>query len=208
MLNITIVGMGYVGFSMAALMSKNNMVTIQEIDKVKRECLFHKEFNLMEPEAHIEIRRNFDRVKICDDPVIAYQNADIVIICLPTNYVDSIGSFDISIVQKVISEILQINNNVLIVIKSTIPIGYTDSLIRNFNYKRILYNPEFLREETGYRDSMNPDRVIIGFCGEQGIEDVKLYIKVLRSSICSDKIPFILMNFKEAESTKLFSNAY
>lgn len=202
-MKITIVGMGYVGLANALVLAKNNNVTLYDIDNTKiqnfnngilplHEDIFDKYFSTQD--LNIIATNHKDE---------AYINANIIYLALPTNFNETLNSFETSIIDEVVKDILIFNNKALIVIKSTVPIGYTEQLKQKLNYENIIFCPEFLREDKALTDCLNPSRIIIG-----GKKKLNEFENILRKScICDDKNIIYTTN-TEAEAIKLFSNAY
>lgn len=202
-MKITIVGMGYVGLANALVLAKNNNVTLYDIDNTKiqnfnngilplHEDIFDKYFSTQD--LNIIATNHKDE---------AYSNANIIYLALPTNFNETLNSFETSIIDDVVKDILIFNNKALIVIKSTVPIGYTELLKQKLNYENIIFCPEFLREDKALTDCLNPSRIIIG-----GKKKLNEFESILRKSCSCDDKNIIYTTNTEAESIKLFSNAY
>lgn len=201
-MKITVVGLGYVGISTAVLLAQSNQVIGFDIDINKIE-LINKHISPIQDQLIQDFLQSNLNLIATNNPKIAYQEADIIFISLPTNFNEQTNSFDTLIIDSTIDLILQYNTNAIIVIKSTVPIGYTSSLIEKFQYNKIIFCPEFLREGTALWDLLNPDRVIYGFnCDLNNIKQIE--------SLFSFKSnPQILyMTPSEAEAVKLFANTY
>lgn len=161
-MNIAIAGAGYVGLSLAVLLSQNNHVTIVDVVEEKTKMINDKKSPIEDKEIEeYLLNKNLDLWSTTD--VHAYKNADYIIIAAPTNYDSERNYFDTSAVENVIETVISINPNAVIVIKSTIPVGYTEKIKKSFNYEKILFSPEFLRESKALYDNLYPSRIIVGF---------------------------------------------
>ena len=203
-LNITIVGLGYVGMSLSALLSMKNKVTALDIDKKKIDQINSRLSTIKDNDISNLLRNEHINLIGTDDDKIAYANADIVIIATPTNYDNQSNSFDTHSVESTIDNILSINKDPLIIIKSTVPVGFTDRMVKKYKNENIIFSPEFLREDKALYDNYYPSRIIIGSKNESA----KIFSKVLQSSAMKKNIDTMYMHSSEAEATKLFSNAY
>ena len=203
-MKITVVGTGYVGLSLAVLLSKRNEVVALDIDK-ERVALINKRIS---PILNTKISKILSgkENKICAtlNKEVAYKKSAITIICTPTDYNPITNKFDTSSILKVIKEILAINKKTIILIKSTLPIGYTKFLIKKFSYKKIIFSPEFLREGQSISDNINPSRIIVGDNSSNGKKIADLFLSLTSTK----KIPILFMSSNEAEAIKLFSNTY
>ena len=161
-MNITIVGTGYVGLSLALLLSSDHNILALDIDKKKVDSINNKVSPINDSEIIKYLKKDGNLLRATTDQVIAYKNADYVIISIPINFIDKINSFDTSSIKEVISNILSINKTAQIVIKSTIPIGFTEEVKKYFSTNNIFYSPEFLREGKALHDNLFPSRIIIG----------------------------------------------
>lgn len=201
---ITVVGLGYVGMSLAALLARHHDVTAFDIDQDKVERV-----NAGLPiisDAYLEdtIARETLSLSATTDPETAYQNADYIIIAVPTTYCDQRQRFDTSVVENVIVEARQYNSTATIVIKSTVPVGFSELQKIKRGDEAILFSPEFLRESHAFFDSQHPSRIIVG-----GPEDKsRAFAEILSDASLDRDVPIYLTGLSEAESIKLFSNAY
>ena len=211
-MKFTVVGTGYVGLSIATLLAIDNKVEAVDIN-TKRVELINKGIPTIEDaliKEYFENKINFGK----DNNLYAtttpnYKESDIVIIAVPTNYDENANYFDTSIVEKVISEVVSENKNSLIVIKSTIPIGFCNRMIEKYNTPNIVFSPEFLRESRALYDNLYPSRIIVGTNGDKLVnEKAKSFIEILKNSILLEDIPTMIIGVTEAESVKLFSNSY
>ncbi len=205
--NIAIAGAGYVGLSLAVLLAQNNKVTVVDIvpEKVK------KINQRISPIQDREIEEYFAEKKLdltsTLDGAAAYVNADFVIIATPTNYDSKKNFFDCSAVETVIDLVLKNSDKAVIVIKSTIPVGYTESVRKKFNTNRIIFSPEFLRESKALYDNLYPSRIIVG-CDESTKVAAEIFAGMLVDGAVKENIDILYMGLTEAEAVKLFANTY
>ncbi len=203
--NITIVGAGYVGMSMATLLSEKNKVTVLESDLEKIRLINDGISPIKESGIEDFLSTKTYKLFATSDSKLAFTDAKIILIAVPTDYNNVKNSFDTSIVEKIILDIKEANNSAIIVIKSTVPVGFTES--QNLKYKNmnIFFSPEFLREGKALEDNLSPARIIIG--GNK-LDSMELFGKILANSIPNKTYKTIYMNSSEAESVKLFSNTF
>lgn len=203
-MNITVVGTGYVGLSNAVLFARQHKVTSLDIDE-KRVALINQKIS---PIADDYIERAFEEdnlnLKATLDKVQAYKQADYIIIATPTNYDSDTNYFDTSSIESVIAEILPLNNTATIIIKSTIPVGYTTQVKSKFKTEQIVFVPEFLREGKALYDNLYPSRIIVGEKSERAEKISQLYL----NATIERNAPMLCMDATEAEAVKLFSNTY
>ena len=198
--NVVIAGIGYVGITNGLLFSKKANISFVDISQQKVDLLNEKKCLLPNIDIVEAIKKtNF---KATTD-IFAYKNADIVLIATPTNYDESIQSLDTFSVESAIKSIREINKNCLIVIKSTVPSGFTDRMLEKYN--DIIFCPEFLREQSAYHDAFYPSRIIIG--APTINKKIERFQLIIEKSI-KNSVSVLFMSPKEAEATKLFSNAY
>lgn len=204
MLNITVVGTGYVGLSNAVLFARQHKVTSLDIDE-NRVTLINQKIS---PIADDYIEQAFEKdnlnLKATLDKVQAYKQADYIIIATPTNYDSDTNYFDTSSIESVIAEILPLNNQAVIIIKSTIPVGYTAQAKSKFKTEQIVFVPEFLREGKALYDNLYPSRIIVGEKSERAEKISQLYL----NATIERNAPMLCMDATEAEAVKLFSNTY
>ncbi|WP_244783354.1 nucleotide sugar dehydrogenase [Acinetobacter sp. F-1] len=203
-MKITVVGTGYVGLSNAVLFARQHKVTSLDIDE-NRVALINQKIS---PISDDYIERAFKEdnlnLKATLDKVQAYEQADYIIIATPTNYDSETNYFDTSSIEIVISEILPLNSTATIIIKSTIPVGYTAQVKSKFKTEQIIFAPEFLREGKALYDNLYPSRIIVGEKSERGKSVAQLYL----DATVEKSAPTLCMNATEAEAVKLFSNTY
>lgn len=209
-MKIAVAGTGYVGLSLAVLLSQNYDVMAVDIvdDKIK------KINNKISPIQDIYIEK-YLREKPLNliatlDANLAYKNADYIIVAAPTNYDSNKNHFDTSAVEKVINLALSVNDNAIIVIKSTIPVGYTEEIRNKFKTNRILFSPEFLRESMALYDNLYPSRIIVGadMNDHYSVEKATEFAEILKSCAIKQDIETLIMGLTEAEAVKLFANTY
>lgn len=201
---ITIIGAGYVGLSLSVLLAKSNEVILYEIDKKKVDMLNQKKSTINDPEITKRLKSSSTTLRVIAEKEEAFVSRDIYIVATPTNYSNELGSFDTSIVESNIKDILQFSSSGLIVIKSTIPVGFTDFINNKFNTDRIVFSPEFLREGSALEDNLNPSRIVIGGTSQECLQ----FGELLKLSANSPDVEVLFMNSSEAEAVKLFSNTY
>lgn len=203
-LKITIAGIGYVGLSNAILLAQQNQVTAYDIDQTKVELL---EKNTPPIEDDLAYEYIVEK-KTCIFPTTslkkAFSGADFIVIATPTNYDENTNYFDTSSIDQLIEDILKFNKNAVFVIKSTVPVGYTEELIHRFKYNSIIFSPEFLREGKAIRDNLYPSRLVLG--GE--LQIAKKFEEIIRKCTLTQDFESIFVSPTEAESIKLFSNTY
>ena len=200
---ISCIGAGYVGFSLSVLFSKYYPVLIYDTDKKKRELINKKKCPFIDNEINTYIKKNKLNFKSVDNINKVSKNADFIIIATPTDYDTETNTFNTSSVEQSINEILKYNKKTTIIIKSTIPLGFTDYVKKKYNYKNIFFSPEFLREGQALKDNLSPSRIII----DSKTNNAKKFANMLLH-LANKKIPILYMKSKEAEAVKLFSNSY
>ena len=203
-MNITISGAGYVGISNALLLAQKNNVIAFDISTERVDLLNSSKSPIDDAEIEDFFKNKVLNFRATFDKEEAYKSADIVIIATPTNYDPDTSQFDTQSVESVIESVQSINNKAIIVIKSTVPVGYTESIKKKFNYKNIIFSPEFLREGHALYDNLYPSRIIVGDKSKNG----QLIASLLKESAYKEDIEILLTNSNEAEAVKLFSNTY
>ncbi len=220
-MKITVAGVGYVGLSLAVLLAQNHEVTAITTTDKKAEKLNQ----FISPIQDDEIERFFKEVRegkrqlnlhTTTDKAAAYGSAELVIIATPTNYDDENHFFDTSAVEDAIEWTLKVNPNVLMVIKSTIPVGYTATIREKYGVSNIIFSPEFLRESKALYDNLHPSRIVVG-CTDDQKADAQMFAELLlegarteekRAGSPAQDIPILLAHLTEAEAIKLFANTY
>ena len=206
-MKISVAGTGYVGLSLAVLLAQHNHVTAVDIIEEKIVKINQKESPIQD--EYIEkylVEKELD-LWATTDGAAAYKDADFVIIAAPTNYDSKKNYFDTSAVEDVIRLVLSVNPNAIMVIKSTIPVGYTKSVREKFHTKNIIFSPEFLRESKALYDNLYPSRIIVG-CDEETEEAAHTFAALLQEGAIKENIDTLFMGFTEAEAVKLFANTY
>ncbi len=208
-MKIAVIGIGYVGLSLSVLLAQHNEVMAVDVveDKVNKINNRISPIQDMEIEEYLKNKKlnlsaTMDLEKACTD-------AEFIIIATPTNYDSEKNSFDTSSVENVIEKVLKVNNDALIVIKSTIPVGYTESIRAKYDCNRIVFSPEFLRESRALYDNLYPSRIIVGCTGDEELRGhVDKFAKLLCEGALKENIDVIIMGLTEAEAVKLFANTY
>lgn len=211
-MNIAVAGTGYVGLSMAVLLSQYNKVTAVDIIPEKVDMINNYESPIEDEyiERYLSEAKNGDRkleLTATLDGKSAYSNADYVIIAAPTNYDPRKNFFDCSAVESVIELVLASSDKAVMIIKSTIPVGYTESVRKKYNTDRILFSPEFLRESKALYDNLYPSRIIVA-CDENSHKSAEVFASLLVEGAEKKDVTVLHMGFTEAEAVKLFANTY
>ena len=201
---ICVVGTGYVGLSNAVLFARQHDVISLDIDLPRVEKINQKISPLVDSYIEKALQENQLNLKATTDKKQAYQQADYIIIATPTNYNSETNYFDTSSIESVISEILPLNNKATIIIKSTIPVGYTEQVKSRFKTEQIVFAPEFLREGKALYDNLYPSRIIVGEKSQRAEKIAQLYL----NATMERNAPVLCMDATEAEAVKLFSNTY
>lgn len=206
-MKIAVAGTGYVGLSLAVLLAQHHQVTAVDIVPEKVELINAKKSPIQDDYIEKYLAEKELNLNATTDGKAAYADADIVIIAAPTNYDSQKNFFDTSAVEAVISLVLESNPDAMMIIKSTIPVGYTESVRKKFNTDRIIFSPEFLRESKALYDNLYPSRIIVG-CDEKSRETAEVFAKLLQEGAEKPDIDTLFMGFTEAEAVKLFANTY
>lgn len=209
-MNIAVAGTGYVGLSLAVLLAQHHHVTAVDIIEDKIRLINHKKSPIQDDHIEKYLHEKKLDLTATSDAITAYKEADFVVIATPTNYDSEKNYFDTAAVEQVINLVLQCNPNALIVIKSTIPVGYTASIREKTGSKNIMFSPEFLRESKALYDNLYPSRIIIGtdMEDEHLLEAAHVFASLLQEGAIKDDIDTLYMGFTEAEAVKLFANTY
>ena len=206
-MNISVAGTGYVGLSLAVLLAQHNHVTAVDIIEEKTAKINQKESPIQDEYIEKYLAEKELDLWATTDGAVAYKDAEFVIIAAPTNYDSKKNYFDTSAVEDVIRLVMSVNPNAIMVIKSTIPVGYTKSVREKFNTKNIIFSPEFLRESKALYDNLYPSRIIVG-CDEDTEEAAHTFATLLQEGAIKENIDTLFMGFTEAEAVKLFANTY
>lgn len=206
MKNIAIAGIGYVGLSLAVLLSRYNNVTIIDIVPEKVDLVNKRQSPIKDKEIEYFFK-NEELNLIATTDEAAYATADIVIIAVPTNYDDEHNYFDTSAVEHVIESVMSANKDALVAIKSTIPVKYTNTLIKKYEKENIIFSPEFLSESKALYDNLHPSRIIVGASKSQ-YDNAKMFAELLQEGAEEENVPVLIMEPTEAEAVKSFANTY
>ena len=203
-MKITVVGIGYVGLSLATLLSKDNDVCMLDIIKEKVDLVNNRISPIADP--YIDYYFKNVNLNLCatKDNTEAFKEAEYIIICIPSDYDEKSNSLDTSNIDDIVKKIININKNATIIIKSTVPIGYTESIKEKYRTNNIIFSPEFLREGSALYDNLYPSRIVIG----EKSKRAELFAQLLLKCAKKDDIKVLYTNNTEAEAIKLFSNAY
>lgn len=203
-MNITIIGIGYVGLANGVLLAQNHRVTLVDIVKEKINQINSKISPIKDTYISSYLKSVILNIKATQNPKEAYEKADLIIIATPTNYDPNTNFFDTNSIEESLNQIFKYNKNVPIIIKSTVPVGYTKSLQKKYNYQNIIFSPEFLREGQALYDSLYPSRIIIANKKSIGKKIAKIFLK----ACLKDNVEILYTDPTEAEAIKLFSNTY
>ena len=209
-LKIAVAGTGYVGLSMAVLLSQRHQVTAVDILPEKVQMINRRESPIQD--EYIEkyfAEKKLDLTATMDWEA-AYQDADLIIIAVPTNYDSTTQKFDTSAVEQTVQQIMSSNSRAVVVIKSTVPVGYTQGLSSRIKNGRFLFSPEFLRESKALYDNLYPSRIIVGtdLNSEKAMEAARIFAELLQEGAEKENVDTLFMSFTEAEAVKLFANTY
>lgn len=209
-MNIAVAGTGYVGLSLATLLAQHNHVMAVDIIPEKVDMVNHRKSSIQDDYIEKYLAEKALDLTATMDAEAAYKDADFVIIATPTNYDSRRNFFDTSSVEAVIQLVMQYNPDAIMVIKSTIPVGYTKSVREKFGTKNIIFSPEFLRESKALYDNLYPSRIIVGTDpkDEKLVKAAHTFAGLLQEGAIKQDIPTRFMGFTEAEAVKLFANTY
>ena len=209
-MKIAVAGTGYVGLSIATLLSQHHEVVAVDIVEEKVNMINNKKSPIQDNEIEDFLSTKNLNLKATLNAREAYKNVEFVIIAAPTNYDSKKNFFDTSAVENVIETVLSVNKDAIMVIKSTIPVGYTKSVREKYNTKNIIFSPEFLRESKALYDNLYPSRIIVGtdIEDEYLIDKAKVFASLLQEGAIKENIDTLFMGFTEAEAVKLFANTY
>ncbi len=209
-MRIAVAGIGYVGLSVATLLSQNHHVTIVDIVPEKVERLNKGQSPIEDEYINKFLAEKDLHLTAVLDSETAYRDADYVVVAAPTNYDPERNFFDTSSVEAVIQAVMDCNPTAVIVIKSTVPVGYTESISQKYNCRNLLFSPEFLRESKALYDNLYPSRIIVGADRKNpaSMSAAKVFAGLLQESALKDNIETLFMGYSEAEAVKLFANTY
>ena len=209
-MKISVAGTGYVGLSIATLLAQHNDVTAVDIVPERVELINNKKSPIQDDYIEEYLANKPLQLKATLDWENGYKDAEFVVIGAPTNYDSQKNFFDTSAVEDVIEKVMKVNPNAIMVIKSTIPVGYTESVRNKFNTKNIIFAPEFLRESKALYDNLYPSRIIVGY--EQNDKELevkaKQFAELIKEGAIDQNVPILYMGSTEAEAVKLFANTY
>lgn len=209
-LNIAVAGTGYVGLSIATLLAQHNHVTAVDVIPEKVEMLNNRKSPIQDDYIEKYLAEKDLDLTATLDGAAAYKDADFVVIATPTNYDSKMNYFNTSLVEDVIKLVLSVNQDAIMVIKSTIPVGFTKSVREKYNTKNIIFSPEFLRESKALYDNLYPSRIIVSTDKEDErlVEKSHQFAALLQEGALKENIDTLFMGFTEAEAVKLFANTY
>ncbi len=207
---IAVAGTGYVGLSLATLLAQHNKVVAVDVVQEKVDLINNKKSPIQDKEIEEFLATKPLKLVATTDGRAAYKDADLIIIATPTNYDPKLNFFDTKYVEQVIELVLEVNPDAIMIIKSTIPVGYTKSVRQKYNTKNIIFAPEFLRESKALYDNLYPSRIVVGtdLEDERLVDAAHTFAELLQQGAIKQDIPTLYMGFTEAEAVKLFANTY
>ena len=205
-MKISVVGLGYVGTSLSVLMSKKYKVFCYDTSKAKVDLINISKSPIDENSINKYLKKNKNNIRATNDYNVAFKNAKFIIISTPTNYDEKTNKFNTKSVTETIKKILSVNNKASIIIKSTVPVGFTEKIKKKFKYNRIFFSPEFLREGNALRDNLYPSRIIVSDESKESKQFANILVECSNKNLLNT--PIIYMSSTEAESVKLFANTY
>lgn len=212
-MNIAVAGTGYVGLSLAVLLAQHNHVVAVDVVPEKVDLINQNLSPIADAEIEAYLAESALDLTATLDGVSAYGDADLVVIATPTNYDSDKNFFDTSLVEQVIDLVLEVNPTATMVVKSTVPVGYTKDLVERYPEGRFLFSPEFLREGHALYDNLHPSRIIVGVPSESKFaseleEEAEVFAGLLKEGALDEEAPVLIMRATEAEAVKLFANTY
>lgn len=209
-MKITVAGAGYVGMSMAVLLSQKHNVTVIDVVASKVDMINDRQSPIQDDYIEDYLASRNLKLTATLDPLQAYTDAEFVIIAAPTNYDPKRNFFDTSAVESVIAKVMEINPQAYMVVKSTIPVGFTEEVMKKLGCCRIMFSPEFLRESQALYDNLYPSRIIVGtdMDSPEMVDRAEKFASLLQEAAIKDNIPVLVMGYTEAEAVKLFANTY
>ena len=208
-MRIAVAGVGYVGLAQAVLLAQRHSVKAITTTPAKAEKINSGISPIVDKEISEYMKKNID-LTATTDAESAYREAEVVIIATPTDYDEEKNLFNTSTVESVLEIVARVNPSALVVIKSTVPVGYAEHVVENYGCKRLLFSPEFLREGKALYDNLHPSRIVVGLPkkGEATKEDAELFASLLLEGALEENVPVLFTNATEAEAIKLFANTY
>lgn len=209
-MKIAVAGTGYVGLSIAVLLSQHNEVKAVDVVPAKVDLINNKKSPIVDKEIEEFLANKELNLVATTDGDSAYKEAELVVIATPTNYDDEKNYFDTSYVESVIEQVMKVNDKAVMIIKSTVPVGYTESVREKYNTERIIFSPEFLREGRALYDNLYPSRIIVGVPkdNDEVIAMGQKFADLLKEGAIKEDVETLLTNLTEAEAIKLFANTY
>lgn len=207
---IAVAGTGYVGISIAVLLAQHNQVTAVDVIPERVDLINQKQSPIQDEYIEHYLKEKHLNLRVLLDASLAYRNADFVVIATPTNYDSKSNYFDTNTVEEVIRSVIQCNSDATIVIKSTVPVGFTTQVREKYQYDNIIFSPEFLRESKALYDNLYPSRIIVGTDtkNEKMMEKARCFAELLQEGAIKENIDTLIMGDTEAEAVKLFANTY
>ena len=207
-MTIAVVGLGYVGLSLACLLSKENDVVAIDVDRHKVSLIQEGTSPIADSKIEAYLKSKPSKLQVTTDTGAAYEAADFIVIATPTDYNEKTHQFDTSSIESVLAEVEAQSPKAKVIIKSTIPVGYTKAISQQYPSLHILFSPEFLREGHALADNLDPSRIIVGIVKEDDCADAEHFANLLLEASDSKSAPVMIMGSSEAEAVKLFANTY